>query len=63
MLPSDASLDNNANIYMSTVVMSCAAATDRIDGVPVGQTLTLSCQANKTWDYWDFTVTQACIRE
>ena len=64
VLPTDASLDSTANTYQSTVVMSCTdMVNERIIGIPVGQALTLTCQANKTWDYWDDADTTACIRE
>lgn len=62
ILPTDAVLSNQLNTYGETVTMSCALATERIPGVAVNTDLTVQCQANKTWDYWDSISLEGCIR-
>ena len=64
-LPGDAVLSSMDTTYGSEVVMSCAdSANERIPGVPVGASLTLTCEANRTWSGgWNGgeNVTEACV--
>ena len=64
-LPGDAVISSMDTTYGSEVVMSCAdAANERIPGVPVGASLTLTCEANGTrsggWNGGE-NVTEACV--
>ena len=64
-LPGDAVLSSMDTTYGSEVVMSCAdSANERIPGAPVGASLTLTCEANRTWSGgWNGgeNVTEGCV--
>lgn len=53
-LPDDIQKNSTDYSFGSTVDMNCDAfGNTRIPGVPVGESLTVTCQANKTWTDWD----------
>ena len=53
-LPEDAVPANSPHKYGDTVQMSCGN-NKRIPEVAVGDTLDVTCQANKTWDLFNVT--------